>query len=251
MTSQGRRPTAFDEEAARRGVHLNVDFNKARRVDVAGSRDLSPMVMEKTGRPKIMPASFYRETTLSERLLLCQRNAIYCLPTVELIDWLRTFINGRRAIEIGAGNGAISAALRLRATDNRMQEHPDVIEKYASMGQPVISYGRQVEAIEANAAVRKYKPEVVVAAWVTHRFRPDRAAAGGNAFGVDEEDIIANCDAYVFVGNHGVHEGKSIWSLPHTIIEPDFLFSRSSSGKPDFIAVWERAKIWKDGRRDA
>jgi hypothetical protein len=237
------KKSTLDLEVERKGVAINPKiFGGAKVIDLGG-RDLAAQVIEKGGRPKIMPASFYHETTLDERLILCQQNALYCLPTVELIEHLRGVIAGRRAIEIGAGSGAISAALRIRATDNRMQENPEIAAHYRAMGQPVIQYGRQVENLAAYDAVRKYKPEVVVAAWVTHKYREDRHDAGGNMYGVDEEDIIRNCDTYVFVGNQNVHKGKSIWSLPHTIIQPDWLFSRASSGTPDFVAVWQRADI--------
>jgi hypothetical protein len=58
--------------------------------------------------------------------------------------------------------------------------------------------------------------------------------------GVDEEAVIAACDSCIFIGNSSVHAPKSVWSLPHERIEPDWLFSRAANETPDFIAIWDR-----------
>jgi hypothetical protein len=187
-----------------------------------------------------MPASFYKGTSTTERAVFGARHAIYGLPTLELVDWLKDKIAGRTAIEIGAGHGALAAALGIPATDNRQQEDPQVAAYYSLTRQAVVKYGQNVEKLDAAAAVAKYKPQVVIASWVTHKYREDRQEAGGNQFGVVEEDIIAACDTYVLIGNTAVHKSKSIWSLPHTKFEPDWLFSRAHNGSPDFIAVWEK-----------
>jgi hypothetical protein len=207
-------------------------------IDPRTVRDISPSALASPGKPRIMPASFYKETTPHERAVFGVRNGIYGLPTEELVAWVRERIAGRSAIEIGAGHGAFAEALGIPGTDNWQQANPSVAEYYAALGQPVVQYGDHVEKLDAAAAVAKHKPQVVVANWVTHKYRPERHAAGGNQDGVDEEAIIKACEAYIFIGNRSVHAGKSIWSLPHEIIEPDWIFSRATNGSPDFIAVW-------------
>lgn len=201
-------------------------------------RDIAPAVLAAPGKPRILPASFYKETTPHERLAFCVRNGMYGLPTAELVAWVRERIGGRSAIEIGAGHGAFAEALGIPATDNWQQTDPEIAAYYASIRQPVVRYGENVEKLDAAAAVEKHKPQVVVASWVTHKYRPERHSAKGNPDGVDEEALIESCDTYIFIGNRSVHAGKSIWSLPHEIIEPDWLFSRAANGSPDFIAVW-------------
>lgn len=208
------------------------------KIDTRTIRDITPAVLAAPGKPRIMPASFYREVTAHERAAFCVRNGIYGLPTEELVAWVRARIAGRNAIEIGAGHGAFAEALGIPATDSWQQANPDMIAYYASIRQPVVQYGANVERLDAAAAVTKHKPQVVVASWVTHRYRPERHSFAGNPDGVDEEAIIKSCETYILIGNRRVHEGKSIWSLPHEIIEPDWLFSRSFNGSPDFIAVW-------------
>lgn len=207
------------------------------------TRDLSSQVLDREGRLKVMPASFYAETTPDERRLLCSRQGVYSLPTTELIAWLKDFVGGRRAMEIGSGSGAICRALRIRGTDNFMQDRPDISAIYQGTGQATVKYSPQVERIAAYDAVRKFKPQVVIAAWVTHLYNPAEHWREGNQWGVDERDIIENCEAYVFVGNRHTHRNKPIWDLPHTVIEPDWLYSRAMTDAADFIAVWERAKL--------
>jgi hypothetical protein len=207
-------------------------------IDTRSVRDLAPDVLVEPGRPRILPASYYQNTTVAERAVLGTRHGLYGLPTEELVAWLREQIDGRTALEIGAGHGALADALAIRATDNWQQSDPAVVAYYAAIQQPVVRYGKSVEKLDAAAAVAKYRPQVVVASWVTHKYLPERHTAGGNEAGVDEEALIAACEAYILIGNTRVHAGKSIWALPHRIIKPDWVFSRAHNGSPDFIAVW-------------
>jgi len=159
-------------------------------------------------------------------------------------------IGDRSAIEIGAGHGVLAEALDIPATDSRQQDDPKYRRVYLGSGQPPVHYGDNIIKMDAAEAVRHYRPDVVIAQWVTHRWRPDRHHAGGNEVGVDEEDILEHCSAYIFIGNRRVHKDKGIWTRPHSISEPSFVFSRSVNGSPDFIAVWPgRGKatstLWK------
>lgn len=205
-------------------------------------RDISADILEAPGRPRVLPASYYRSTTPHERALACQRHGIYSLPTVELVEFLRDAIDGRSAIEIGAGNGALAAALGIPATDSMMQNDPSVAAIYQVTGQPVVQYGPNVERLDAAAAIAHHRPQVVLASWVTHKYDERRHGAGGNMFGVVEEDVLADCETYLFVGNNYVHRGKSIWTRPHDKIEPDWVYSRAINGSADFIAAWQGAK---------
>jgi hypothetical protein len=201
-------------------------------------RDISPDVLDADGRLKVMPAAYYKALDPNARALFGHRRGVYSLPTVELVEFLRRFIGTRSAIEIGSGNGVLAQELNIPATDSRMQEDPAIAAHYALSGQPVVTYGPNVEKLDGHAAVAKYRPQVVISCWVTHKYDERRHEAGGNMFGIDEEALIARCESYVVVGNRSPHRGKSIWALPHVSIEPDWLFSRSVSGLPDFIAVW-------------
>lgn len=213
-------------------------FNETYMIDESYECDLSSQVLAACGTPRILPANFYRNTSVNQRGIVSVSNGLYGLPTVELVMWLKAVIAGRRAIEIGAGHGALAQALGIQATDSKMQEDPNIAAYYQKLRQPVVTYGDHVEKLDAAQAIEKYQPQVVVASWVTHQYRSDRHDAGGSIFGVDEEAIIGACETYIVIGNSKVHAGKSIWNLPHKRIEPDWLFSRAQNGSPNFIAIW-------------
>lgn len=212
-------------------------------LDVSKIRDIGPQVLDANGQLQIVPAAVYRGTTPAERALLGHQNALYGLPTVELVEWIKNYIGSRSAIEIGAAHGVLAQALGIPATDNHMQDTPEMRAYYGIINQKTVPYGAHVERLDAVAAIAKYRPQVVVASWVTHRYNPERPEAGGNAYGVPEEVLLDAVEAYVFIGNHGPHKGKSIWSRPHRFIEQDWVFSRSQNNALDFLCVWEKETL--------
>ena len=211
-------------------------------LDPAEVRDISGLLLDEQRCLRVIPSSVLEDTTPQERLLFGVRHGLYSFPTEELCSFLRERIRGRRAIEIGAGHGALAKALAIPATDNRQQEDERVKAHYAALRQPTVPYGEHVEKLDAAAAVEQYRPDVVIACWVTHRFDPGRPHAGGGSSGVDEEAIIASCDEYIFVGNEHVHAPKPIWSLPHEKLTPPWLYSRAVNGSRDFIGIWRRER---------
>lgn len=204
-------------------------------------RDISPLLLDDKKRLRVVPSAVFERTTPEERLLFGVRHGLYSFPTEELCAYLLERIQGRSAIEIGAGHGVLSGALSIRATDNRQQEQPELGQRYQEMGQPTVPYGANVERLDAVAAVKKYKPSVVISCWVTHRFDPDRPHAGGNPTGVDEAAIIDLCDEYISVGNEHVHAPKPIWALPHEKLNPPWIYSRAVNGSKDYVAIWRRS----------
>lgn len=211
--------------------------------DPSKIRDLAKNVLDANGHPKVMPASFYADTSQEERSLFAVRNGLYGLHTQELVDWLRAFIGQRSAIEIGAGNGVLAKALGITATDNFMQDNPAIRLLYEQSKQPPVKYGQDVERIDAAAAVRKYRPQVVIGSWITRRYTAAEPERGGNMFGVDELDILAHCQHYVLIGNARVHANSALVNHgdPEQLLTPDWLYSRAMNGTPNFIGVWRGA----------
>lgn len=117
-----------------------------------------------------------------------------------------------------------------------MQDDLEVRAACAVMQQPIVTHGEHVERLDAASAIDKHRPQVVIASWVMQKYRPERAAFGGNMFGVDEEALIDACETYLVIGNKKVHSIKSIWSRPHTKISPHCLYSGAHNGTPEFIA---------------
>jgi hypothetical protein len=212
---------------------------EAHLIDTEGLRDIAAAALDASGRLRVMPASFWEATTAQERAVFGVTHGLYHFPTVELVDYLRRIIDGRRAIEIGAGAGILAEALGIPATDNRMQEWPNIQRMYRATKQPVIRYGQNVEPLDALVAINRHRPQVVIAAWVTHKFDAKAPEREGNMYGVDERKVVRAAE-YVFVGNEYVHRNKPIWAFPHTKEQPPCVFSRAINGSPDFVARWAR-----------
>jgi hypothetical protein len=210
-------------------------------IDTEGARDLAVDVIDEAGLPRVMPADFYAKATVSERGLLGVRHGLYCLPTVELVDWLRDFIDGRKAVEIGAGNGRLAEAVDIVATDSYLQERPEMRAFYASLGQPLVRFGPNVLRLDAREAIRKYRPQVVVGSWVTHKYNARRHGSGGNMYGPDTDWVLQRCEHYVLIGNEKTHAQHPLWARTHSILYPSWLYSRAVNGSRDFIAIWRGA----------
>ena len=197
-------------------------------------RDLAVDCIDSKGHLRVMPAAYYASTTQFERSVFGVRHGLYLLPTTELVEYLSSYINHRNAIEIGSGNGGLARALGIPATDNHQQNDPWVREFYRAHQQPTVSYGQHVEKLEALEAVRRYRPAVVIGAWVSHR------SDDGNAFGIDESTLLEEVEEYILIGNDKVHHQKPIWQRPHQKITPHWLYSRAFDPALDFIAIWKR-----------
>ncbi len=217
------------------------------------ARDLSPQALNPAGRLKVLPTAFWAGTTPAERFRFGVRHGLYSFPTVELVAQLKQIIDGRTAIEIGAGHGQLAHALGIIGTDSKEQEATGIKVAYALQGQQTVKYGPSVVKMDGNSAVRHFKPQVVIACWVTQDATADEWEYGlGKGNGIDEADILTQCETYIFIGNEEVHKGKRIWSLPHTIAYPEYVVSRAVNGSRDFLAVWPggRATV-TDWTRDA
>lgn len=209
-------------------------------IDLATTRDISAGALDGNGRLRVLPAAFWAATTPAERAAFCHFQGAYLLPTVELVEHLRTLIGGRRAIEIGAGNGVLARALGITATDSRQQEREPTRSIYAARGWPPVRYGPDVVDCHASRAVRRFRPLVVVGAWITSRPDQTRSGDSGNPAGVDEADVLRHCDTYVLIGNEHTHADKALWDRPHDIEYPSWLYSRAMNGSREFIATWRR-----------
>lgn len=212
-------------------------------IDADNTRDITPEVIGDDGRMRILPAAYWATTTVAERGLFGHRHGIYAFPTTELVDYLRDQIGPRRvAIEIGSGNGVLAQELGIVATDSYQQAQPNYAAFYKAAGQPTVTYGPNVIRSRADRAIRRYHPQVVIGCWVTHLYDRERHHAGGNEVGIDEADVLANCQTYIHVGHQRIHGGKAINRRRHDRYFPDWLYSRSTGldeHTRDYIAIWK------------
>jgi hypothetical protein len=188
---------------------------------------------------QVMPAKFYASVPRNDLSLWCVRRGLYSLPTLELVDWLRPYVDDA-AIEIGAGHGALGRALGLPITDSKQQEDPEARAFCDRLGQAPVTYPVDVEKLTAMQAIEKYKPRVVLACWVTHRYLPAQPQLGGNMHGVDESKLLKKPGVrrYILVGHERVHASKTILRAPHETHRLPFLVSRPTDPL-DAVWIWE------------
>ena len=192
------------------------------------------------GKIQCLPFDVLNNFTQEQISLFCHKWAIYQLPTKELIDFIKIQIGDKSVIEIGSGNGCMGRNLGIRMTDNKMQELPEIIAYYRMMGQPTIKYGDDVEKIDAISAIKKYRPECVVASWVTHKFK--EGMESGNALGIEEEEIFGNgVEKYIHIGNEKTHIYKPILNLfPVKKFKHKTIISRSMSREENIIYIFTK-----------
>ncbi len=205
-------------------------------IDIRGREEEYKELCDVVGSQRglmILPSDLYKEFAWDIVRVFMHYNALYCLPTIELFEYLEKEIDGRSAIEIGCGSGHIAKGLGIPATDRRVQEMPEARLLYRMAGQPLIEYPDYVETLEAIDAVRKYKPEVVVASYVTKKYD----GTDGNMYAPDETAILKEVGTYIHIGDLDTHHDKPLMRKKFECIEPDWLIVR---GKRGFIGRWTR-----------
>lgn len=201
---------------------------------------LEALLYDENRQLRVLPYADLADVPQEHLSQFCAQQGVYCIPTLELVDFLRAEIAGEKAIEIGAGNGALGTALGIPITDSRMQEEPQMRRIYADLQQATVRYGPNVQRYDAADAIRRFKPHTVIAAWVTHQFDSHEAWRKGSIFGVDEGALLRRVRRYIFIGNEEVHGPKPVLERPHRTVHAEWLLSRAMNGTPNAIWIWER-----------
>jgi hypothetical protein len=193
----------------------------------------------KNGEFQVKPYSEIVEFGKEIIMAFCVKYGMYCFPTRELIDFLKNEIGDeKKVIEIGAGRGIISKELNITATDSYQQKQQHIAELYEVLGQAPIQYGDNVERYDAIDAIRKFKPNTVLACWVTHKYNPRQHNREGNAEGVKEEKVLERVRKYIFVGNDKAHKGKPILDVEHRSYKFPWLLARTENQDLNSIWIW-------------
>lgn len=179
-----------------------------------------------SGIVKPLPAAVVAKFSWEKLRLFMHKYGLYTMPTVELIDYLSGLIRGKRAIEIGAGMGVIGRSLGIPITDNKMQNWPQIKAHYDLFRQPTIQYPDDVEELDAMDAVKKYKPDIVLGSYITHKWRPGMQV--GNQYGVDTLELIRRAPEYYMIGNLETHRHDPAMQYLDGTERHDFLYTRGS-----------------------
>lgn len=196
-----------------------------------------------TGYIKLLPSEVFLTEDPTQLRVWCSRHAIYGVPTIELVEWLRNFIGAQRAVEIGAGNACLGLHLGIMSTDSYMQCNPQMKRYYESVGQPFTEPPVEVLKYDAKKAVKTLHPVIVVASWVTQRFVSgidQNGIAQASIFGVDEVTLLRNVKRYIHIGNEDSHGKKHILAKPHQTFKFPWLISRAQNPEKNVIYVWDK-----------
>lgn len=201
--------------------------------------------LDADGLVKVVHQSFVDALPVDELRYYCHVRAIYTIVTHELLRLLNQFLESHASIEIGAGNGTLARGLGIRATDNKMQELPMVQLQYAKNGQPTIQYPKDVEKLDAIAAIKKYRPKVVIGSWIT--------SSKANILPIpeiefpNEERIMELCDTYVLIGNLKTHKNNLLWNTKKYkqefldgFMNDNVVRSRATDPDKDFIVAFTK-----------
>lgn len=200
------------------------------------TKDISGELLLPNKKIKLLSYDQFQKYSWEELRMFCHIYGRYTLVTKELIEYLKYLIGDRDVIEIGAGAGDLGYHLGIRMTDSKMQRWAAIRKRYLEMGQPTIDYPDDVEELDALAAVKKYKPKVVVASWIT-TFSEYPTFYNSSSYGILEEEILQLVDEFIIIGNKDFHVDKPIMKYPcHKIAFP-FLLSRSSNPQGNRIYV--------------
>lgn len=207
---------------------------------------LNSLLLDERGLVRVLPTSEIRKIPTDHIKIWLNQNGVYCLPTLELIDWIRERIDGRKAIEVCAGNGAIGRALGIPATDSYAQQDPSMAAYYSLIGQKPTQPPADVYKFEANEAVDVLKPKVVVASYATQKYLPGDEgppAIGSCIVGIDELAMLPKIETYILVGNDRSHADKRIGKFPHETFRFDWIVTRAVDQSTNFIRVWDHETV--------
>lgn len=206
------------------------------------TNDISAKLLLPNRKMKLFKAEKLKALNWDNFRFFCHQYARYGIPTVELIDFLKAVIDGRSAIEIGAGCGDFGYHLNIQRTDSCLQrDNPDVYAQYKAMGQPIIKYPKDVEKIDALEAIEKYKPQVAFASWIIP-YSEKEMPYGSSPYGIKEQEILDLVETFIIVGNMDVHFGKPIRQHKHDVIKADWIVSRGKNQENNCIFLWDKRR---------
>lgn len=102
-----------------------------------------------------------------------QRQGVWSVPTQDLSEKMAGLCQGRRVLELGAGNGLLCHSLKRQGVDITAVDD----ESWSLGGKSIRARGVEVLRMDATQALKQFSPEVVICSW----------APVGNSF---ERDIF-------------------------------------------------------------
>ena len=201
------------------------------------------LILDKRGIIKLQSADFYKTIDNADLRVWCICRAIYQLPTIELVEWLKDNFNLDKAIEIGAGNNYLYHYLGIKGVDNYSEQIPAVKLVHEILNQPSTNPPPEVEKLDAIAAIKKYQPETVITSWATLKTEDPEGVDAGHSYAPDEEEILNMGVGYIHIANESIHGDREIMNKPHEKHYFDWLVSRGKHPEQNCICVWKSRNL--------
>lgn len=208
---------------------------------------LDDLLLDERSLYKAVPASLLLRLPHNHLQVWAHDHAIYQFVTIEMIGWLREQIGEAKALEICAGNGVIARTLGITGIDSRVQEtayfQRCLKEKYGPEAeyQQLTRPPKEIKKYEAMEAVRVFRPEIVIGAFVTPKGTREQSAKGimGNAYGPNMQELLQRVKKCIHFGNRNTHLPNPIYDMPHHELEFPWLVNRSFDQSLNRVWVWE------------
>lgn len=173
----------------------------------------------------IKSSGWFDDFTNEEIQVFMYKKNLWVLPTLELIEWLKTYITNK-TIEICSGLGFIGKELNIVTTDSYINE----------LHKPNIKYPLYVEKLSAHQAILKYDPDTIIGGFVTEKSQIENACF--SKFGVNEKDILKKGIKYIMIGNLDAHSSKTICNFKHQEIYLPGLITRYFDQNKNRVYLW-------------
>lgn len=209
------------------------------------------------GELKCVPIADVHSIDIMELKNFMMEQGLYVMPTIELAETLRELIEGYQAsnpLEIGAGNGAISRYLGIRAVDNYMQTpdwqpasakdrkwYKETSGLYLNQGR--VQYGSNVLKIDGEEAVKRFKPDFLIGLYLTHKYDKNLPERGGNSFGVSFAKILKtkSVKQMAFVGNFATHKDHTLLcDFAPRDYQVDSIVTRAANPEETRLFMWDK-----------
>jgi hypothetical protein len=206
------------------------------------TQHLDSVLLDNEGRLKVLDTVVFGQINPIELKVWARNNGVFHFITTEMITWLKDRISGKAAIEICAGKGTIGRALGIPSTDSYVLQKPRNLYKIVELGEEPTNPPPDVLRYEAMQAVRKFKPAVVVGAFVSQVHRPweDYNIIPSSPFGVDEELLLQHVQTYIMFGNKGPHKFKRIFKHKHKEYSFPWLHTRAQNQQLNRVWIWNK-----------
>lgn len=90
-----------------------------------------------------------------------QRQGVWSVPTQDLSEKMAALCQGRRVLEVGAGNGLLCHSLKRHGVDITAVDD----ESWSLGGKSIRARGVEVQTMDATQALKQFSPEVVICSW--------------------------------------------------------------------------------------